>query len=272
MPRAAPLVLLALMLAPPAAAQGWERTYTLTFSQCPDTTRHVYESELTRLHGYIQLRPDTCGPTRCRQSYVSTMAPNDLLNALRRMVEASGHRARISVEGLRYNVACLPGRRVAPREAAPAGPALTEYRAPCGTIFELGGEVLFGYDSARIRSEAVPALIRLAARIRETRPDAVEITGHTDSRGSRAYNRALSERRARSVARYLSATPGLSRQRFLLRGMGEAEPVAPNAFPDGRDNPAGRQANRRVEVVLRDRAPGCPDPRGRGRPLDPSRW
>lgn len=265
------LALAASLLPAAAPAQGWERTYTISFTDCPAPTRQVLESELTRLHGYRQLRPVTCGPTRCKQSYVSTLDPADLVHALYALTEASGQRARVGVDGLRMSVTCLPGQRVHPRADTPA-PPFVEYRAPCGTIFEMGGEVLFDFDSARIRSTAVPALAALAERIRAERPAAVEITGHTDARGSRAYNRGLSERRARSVARYLSVTPGLAAQRFLVRGLGEESPRAPNTLPDGRDNPAGRQANRRVEIVLSTPGPGCPGPAHGAQPLDPARW
>jgi len=269
--RAGPVLALTLALAGPASAAGWERTYTLAFADCPAAARAGFEAELRALPSTIDLRPIACGPTRCRMSHVSTIPPADLAHELRAIVERSGYRARISVEGLRYGVACLPGRRVQPAPAPVARdrdfrpytpPPFTEYEAPCATIFDLAGSVLFDYASARIRSASVPALTRLAERIRALDPAAVEITGHTDSHGTRAANQDLSVRRARSVARYLSVSSGLRDRRFLVRGMGEDVPVAPNRHADGRDNPEGRQANRRVEVVLRAADPACRAPGG----------
>ena len=73
----------------------------------------------------------------------------------------------------------------------------------------------------------------------------VEIQGHTDSTGSAAVNLRISEQRARSVFTYLVSTfPGLDRTRFVVRGYGEARPIATNATADG------RSMNRRVEFVV----------------------
>ena len=71
----------------------------------------------------------------------------------------------------------------------------------------------------------------------------VEVAGHTDSTGSDEYNRALSGRRAQSVASYLRGQ-GVSDMRLLTLAYGEGRPVAPN------DTEEGRQENRRVEITL----------------------
>ena len=67
--------------------------------------------------------------------------------------------------------------------------------------------------------------------------------GHTDSTGSDAHNMALSQRRAESVAAYLSGR-GVARARMATQGYGETQPVASNA------DEAGRSQNRRVEIRL----------------------
>lgn len=67
--------------------------------------------------------------------------------------------------------------------------------------------------------------------------------GHTDSTGSEALNRGLSERRADSVGDYLVAQ-GVDRRRVLTRGFGERHPIANN------DTVMGREQNRRVELRL----------------------
>jgi outer membrane protein OmpA-like peptidoglycan-associated protein len=70
------------------------------------------------------------------------------------------------------------------------------------------------------------------------------VLGHTDSTGSHEYNQALSERRARSVADYLSAR-GVSPARMGTRGYGETAPIYQ---PD--DTEMKRAANRRVEIKI----------------------
>jgi outer membrane protein OmpA-like peptidoglycan-associated protein len=69
------------------------------------------------------------------------------------------------------------------------------------------------------------------------------VIGHTDSQGSDAYNQALSERRASSVAEYL-ISQGLAPSKVTSQGRGESEPIADN------ETDAGRAQNRRVELHL----------------------
>ena len=78
----------------------------------------------------------------------------------------------------------------------------------------------------------------------------MRIEGYTDSKGSEAYNKGLSEDRAQSVADWLAEVEGLDGGTFDVVGFGEAKPVAPNEKPDGSDDPEGRQKNRRVEIVI----------------------
>ncbi len=71
----------------------------------------------------------------------------------------------------------------------------------------------------------------------------VEIGGHTDNTGSRAYNQPLSERRAGAVADYLSTTQ-VERNRMLVEGVAFDQPIAGNSTAQG------RAANRRVELYI----------------------
>jgi outer membrane protein OmpA-like peptidoglycan-associated protein len=120
---------------------------------------------------------------------------------------------------------------------------------PQGTRLTVRNDVLFDFDKAELRPEAEEALRRVAEIIRQRRPRGVQIVGHTDAMGSDGYNQALSERRARSVEAWLAAH-GDGLPPMQATGRGEAAPVAPNTTPEGRDNPEGRQQNRRVEVLL----------------------
>ncbi len=72
----------------------------------------------------------------------------------------------------------------------------------------------------------------------------IEVQGHTDSRGSDAYNLDLSQRRAESVRRYLVDAAGVSPDRLVARGYGESKPV------DDRENEEGWSRNRRVQFVV----------------------
>ena len=76
----------------------------------------------------------------------------------------------------------------------------------------------------------------------------VEINSFTDSKGDDQYNADLSQKRAQSVLDYLSDR-GVDRSRMAAKGMGKQNPIAPNSI-NGKDNPKGRQANRRTEFKI----------------------
>jgi outer membrane protein OmpA-like peptidoglycan-associated protein len=119
------------------------------------------------------------------------------------------------------------------------------------TLITIAGDILFDFDQDTIRPDADAALQQISAAIAKRYPrNAMQIQGHTDSVGSDAYNRNLSERRAVAVKRWLEQR-GVASSQMSTVGYGEARPVAPNTNPDGSDSPAGRQRNRRVEIVIR---------------------
>ena len=113
----------------------------------------------------------------------------------------------------------------------------------------LSSDVLFDFDKSTLRAEATPALEKVAVVINSYKNPTVTVEGHSDSVGADAYNQALSERRAKAVQSWLVAhkvTAPIS-----TRGWGESKPVVPNTNPDGSDNAANRQKNRRVEIVVK---------------------
>src|SRR5207248_1569590 len=83
----------------------------------------------------------------------------------------------------------------------------------------------------------------------------VEIGSHTDSKGNDEYNMKLSQARAQSVVDYLIGR-GIPAERLKAQGYGETKPIAPNTLPDGKDNPQGRQLNRRTEFRVIGVIPG----------------
>jgi outer membrane protein OmpA-like peptidoglycan-associated protein len=115
---------------------------------------------------------------------------------------------------------------------------------------ELSADVLFDFDKSDIKQEAAAALHKVAAVLQQHPKQPVRIEGHTDSKGSNTYNQALSEDRALSVRDWLADEEGIDAAGFKIIGFGESQPAVPNEKADGSDDPAGRQKNRRVEIVI----------------------
>jgi outer membrane protein OmpA-like peptidoglycan-associated protein len=126
---------------------------------------------------------------------------------------------------------------------------VVEKETPEGTTLTVQNDVLFDFDKAALKPEAAEALGRVVDIVRQRKPRAVLVVGHTDSVGADAYNDQLSRRRAEAVRDWIASNGGGGLPPLSVEGKGEREPVAPNSV-DGRDNPEGRQRNRRVEVLL----------------------
>ena len=119
-----------------------------------------------------------------------------------------------------------------------------------GTLISLPGDVLFDFDETSVRPEARSTLDKLAQLLKAQNPLKVAIEGHSDGMGDDAYNKRLSEARAIAVRDYLISVATVDGAKLATMGYGELKPIAPNIKPDGADNEAGRQQNRRVEVVF----------------------
>jgi outer membrane protein OmpA-like peptidoglycan-associated protein len=113
-----------------------------------------------------------------------------------------------------------------------------------GAVVTLG-DVLFDTGAATLKPGADLSLNRLASYLKAHPQTKVSIEGHTDSRGSEEYNEELSKRRADAVAKAL-VERGVSADAVSTVGRGKGYPVATN------DTAAGRQQNRRVEIVFSD--------------------
>lgn len=129
-----------------------------------------------------------------------------------------------------------------PVAAAPAEPAPAPAPAPAPETITLSGDALFDFDKSNLRPDAVEALDNIVKKYKGASLQSMSIVGHTDSKGSDAYNQALSERRAASVREYLAAQ-GLDGSKISTSGRGESEPAATN------DTAEGRQQNRRVSIT-----------------------
>jgi outer membrane protein OmpA-like peptidoglycan-associated protein len=120
---------------------------------------------------------------------------------------------------------------------------------------DLPADVLFDFDKADLRPDALPTLQKAAELIQSYPRAPLRVVGHTDSKGSDGYNDTLSQRRSQAVAHALQERTGRS---VAARGRGKREPVAANTTPDGQDDPAGRQRNRRVQILIEPPAGGVP--------------
>ena len=118
----------------------------------------------------------------------------------------------------------------------------------CGYVISLDDQVLFDFDQATIRPDASNILTELANALKQITASAIEIRGHTDSKGSDEYNQTLSENRALAVLKALQQQAQFSH--IEAHGYGESKPVAPNEV-DGKDSPSNRQLNRRVEIFVK---------------------
>ena len=105
--------------------------------------------------------------------------------------------------------------------------------------------IFFDADKADIRPESKPALDAIAALLNAQPTLSIVVVGHTDGSGALDHNLELSAARARAVAAALTQDYGIAAARLDAQGVGPLAPIAPNTTD------AGRQLNRRVELVAR---------------------
>jgi outer membrane protein OmpA-like peptidoglycan-associated protein len=151
--------------------------------------------------------------------------------------QAQGTERRAVVRGL----AGIPGTQLQPLAAIHSAPPDPMKR---GYVMGLA-DVLFTSGRADLKPAAIGNLNRLVTFLAKYRDHSVSIQGYTDSVGDEENNQELSERRANSVKAYLIAQ-GIEATRLLAVGKGRSDPIA------GNDSRAGRQQNRRAEVIIKD--------------------
>jgi outer membrane protein OmpA-like peptidoglycan-associated protein len=127
--------------------------------------------------------------------------------------------------------------------------AIKQESSHCQSRIEVGADALFNFNESDLRSDAKQTLEVLGPAIRRYGAHPLEIDGHTDSIGSLSYNQRLSEARAQTVKDWL-VKHGYVPASTPIKGYGKTRPIAPNTKLDGSDDPAGRQKNRRVEIVI----------------------
>lgn len=109
--------------------------------------------------------------------------------------------------------------------------------------------IYYDLDKADIRPDAAKELDKLAQLLIDNPEIKIELSSHTDSIATVEYNMDLSQRRAESAVNYI-VQHGISPDRLVAKGYGELRPIARNTNPDGTDNSAGRDRNRRTEFKI----------------------
>ena len=130
--------------------------------------------------------------------------------------------------------------------ATPAAPAPAARPAPASVrqAVVIQADALFDFDKSVLRPDGRKSIDDAVAKLRGVDLELVIATGHTDSRGTDAYNQALSERRAATVKEYL-VSKGIPASKITTIGKGESQPVATNKTDEG------RQKNRRVDIEFK---------------------
>lgn len=123
------------------------------------------------------------------------------------------------------------------------GTGVTIIRTKNYIVIVMPSSITFASDKYNVVPEFYPALDTAAALLRKYSATNIDVNGYTDSTGSDAHNLKLSQQRANSVAGYL-IQQGVSPQRIMPVGYGEANPVATNSTKEG------RAENRRVEIKI----------------------
>ncbi|MDP5277729.1 OmpA family protein [Sphingomonas sp. DG1-23] len=124
-----------------------------------------------------------------------------------------------------------------------AGTDIRVIRQGDDLVLNMPSNVTFATNESSVQPQFRATLDQVADVLKQYNQTYIDVYGHTDSTGSDSYNLALSQRRAASVADYLSAR-GVQSARLGTRGFGETQPVADN------ETEQGKAANRRVEIKL----------------------
>lgn len=109
--------------------------------------------------------------------------------------------------------------------------------------------ILYDFNKATLRPESKTVLDSLVTIMVDNPKIIVQLSAHTDSIGSEAYNMKLSQERAQACVDYI-ISKGIADTRIIAKGYGKSHPIAPNSLPNGKDNPEGRQLNRRTEFTV----------------------
>lgn len=106
--------------------------------------------------------------------------------------------------------------------------------------------IYFEFASAKLTNEQLTKIDAVISVLKSMSDLKIEVAGFADSKGSDSYNMTLSQKRAKSVVKYM-VKQGIDKDRVTAKGYGETNFIAINEYSDGSDSPEGREFNRRVE-------------------------
>ncbi|MBK1691718.1 hypothetical protein CKO33_06010 [Ectothiorhodospira mobilis] len=188
---------------------------------------------------------------RAREAEIALAQARALASSAREQAEARSREAEEALLRARELEAQLAGEDdTADRPRMTEGPARDLaatgqlQQTARGMVLTLG-DVLFDTGKAELKPGAARMIQRLSDFLAANPGYKAIIEGHTDSTGDPAFNRQLSRQRAQSVQEAL-VRKGISPDRIIARGLGSDYPIATN------ETFAGRQKNRRVEIILSD--------------------
>jgi outer membrane protein OmpA-like peptidoglycan-associated protein len=197
-------------------------------------------------HAYLALRHAEAGEARVAEAHARqevARGEQDRNRVLMQARERESQHAQGEAETAKNTAAAAQSELASARQELSA---LQAKQTDRGMVMTLS-DVLFDTGRSTLKPGADRDLDRLAQALKDNSSTRVMIEGHTDSVGSDSYNEELSQRRAQAVADALR-TRGVAADRYEAKGLGKSFPVASNATN------AGRQQNRRVEIVFSDDA------------------
>ena len=136
-----------------------------------------------------------------------------------------------------------PAPTPAPAPAAAAKPAPAPAPAPVASKVTYAADAFFDFDKSVLKPEGKAKLDDLVGKVKGINLEVIIAVGHTDSKGTDAYNQKLSIRRSEAVKAYL-LDKGIEKNRIYTEGKGESQPVADNSTKEG------QAKNRRVEIEV----------------------
>lgn len=213
--------------------------------------REAQMSELTQQLTMLQRETDSLRTERLQRLLTMSEAQRQ---ALQRQQQLSQQEIQIlQQQRMSAQLEADSLRRVAEEAHARLNQALEQLR---GLIVEITNiretqrglvislsDILFDVDRATLKPGAEANIRRISTVLNQYPDYRISVEGHTDATGADAYNQQLSERRAEAVRAALIAG-GVDASRITSVGFGKTQPIA------GNDTPAGRQQNRRVEVIV----------------------
>jgi OmpA-OmpF porin, OOP family len=142
-----------------------------------------------------------------------------------------------------------PPKPVEPPAPVPPPAPVTPPPAPPAPVavkqsITIQAEALFDFDKSVVKPAGKKSIDEAIAKMKQLDVEVIIATGHTDSRGTDAYNQKLSERRATAVKNYM-VSQGIPAAKISTLGKGETQPVATNKTD------AGRAKNRRVDIEFK---------------------